>query len=52
MNTIILTTEEEKELWRAVAVAIASSSNTSDKSTMKCWADKAVEYYRERTSNE
>ena len=52
MSTIVLTTTEEKDLWKAVAVAVASSSNATDKSSMKYWADQAVEYYRERTSNE
>lgn len=48
MVTIILQTEDEKELWKAVAVAVASASNATDKSSMYSWADKAVEYYRAR----
>ena len=52
MNTIILATKEEKELWKAVATAVASSSNAADKSSMKYWADQAIEYYRERTIHE
>lgn len=52
MSKLILLTAEEKDLWKAVAVAVASSSNTTDKSSMKYWANQAVEYYRERTSNE
>ena len=52
MSKLILETEEEKQLWKSVAVAVASSSNAPDKSTMYSWADRAVEYYRERISNE
>jgi len=48
MATIILQTEEEKQLWKSVATAIASSSNTNEKSVMYSWADRAVEYYRAR----
>ena len=40
--------EEEKELWKNVAAAVASASNATDKSTMQYWGDKAVEYFRER----
>ena len=52
MSTIVLTTTEEKDLWKTVAVAVASSSNATDKSSMKYWADQAVEYYRERIIHE
>ena len=52
MSTIVLATTEEKDLWKAVAVAVASSSNATDKSTMYSWADRAVEYYRERINHE
>lgn len=48
MATIILETEEEKQLWKSVAAAVASSSNVTDKSSMCGWADRAVEYYRAR----
>ena len=52
MSTIVLTTTEEKDLWKSVVAAVASSSNATDKSSMYSWADRAVEYYRERISNE
>ena len=52
MSKLILLTTEEKDLWKAVAVAVASSSNSTDKSSMKYWADQAVEYYRERIIHE
>lgn len=48
MATIILQTEEERQLWKSVAASIASASNATDKSTMYSWADRAVEYYRAR----
>lgn len=48
MTTIILQTEEEKQLWKSVAAAVASASNATDKSSMYCWGDRAVEYYRAR----
>ena len=40
--------QEEKDLWKEVATAVASASNATDKSSMKYWADRAVEYFRER----
>lgn len=43
-----LETEEEKELWKAVCTAVASSSNVTSKYKMYEWADEAVRYYRER----
>lgn len=52
MSKLILLTEEEKDLWKSIVAAVASSSNAADKSAMHSWADKAVEYYRERISNE
>lgn len=48
MATIILETEEEKQLWKSIAIGVASSANATDKSSMYSWADKAVEYYRAR----
>ena len=48
MNTLILKTAEEEELWKNIAIAVASSSNVTNKESMKYWADKAIEYYRER----
>lgn len=48
MATIVLETEEEKQLWKSVATGVASSSNATDKSSMYSWADRAVEYYRAR----
>ena len=48
MTTIILQTDEEKQLWKSVAAAVASASNATDKSSMCSWADRAVEYYRAR----
>ncbi len=52
MSKLILLTQEEKDLWKSIVAAVASSSNATDKSAMYGWADKAVEYYRERISNE
>lgn len=52
MSKLILLTAEEKDLWKSVVVAVASSSNVTDRSSMYSWADRAVEYYRERISNE
>lgn len=52
MSKLILLTAEEKDLWKSVVAAVASSSNVTDKSSMYSWADRAVEYYRERISNE
>ena len=49
---IKLETQEEKELWKSVCVAIASSSNATDRYTMYEWADKAIQYFRERTTHE
>lgn len=48
MATIILQTEEEKQLWKSIAIGVASSANATDKSSMYAWADQAVEYYRAR----
>ena len=44
MTTIILQTEEEKQLWKSVAIAVAAT----DKYSMHSWADRVVEYYRAR----
>ena len=52
MSKLILLTEEEKNLWKSIVTAVASSSNATDKSAMYSWADKAVEYYRERINHE
>ena len=52
MSKLILLTQEEKDLWKFIVAVVASSSNATDKSTMYSWADRAVEYYRERISNE
>ena len=52
MSKLILLTQEEKDLWKSVVAAIASSANVTEKSAMYYWADKAVEYYRERIYNE
>lgn len=51
MATIILNNNEEKELWKSVAAAVASSSNVTRTYKMSEWADKAVELYRERLKN-
>ena len=48
MATIILQTEEEKQLWKSIAIGVASSANATYKSSMYAWADQAVEYYRAR----
>ena len=34
MATIILQTEEEKQLWKSIAIGVASSANATDKSSM------------------
>lgn len=52
MSKLILLTQEEKDLWKSIVTAVASSSNATDKSTMYSWADRAVEYYRERINHE
>ena len=52
MSKLILLTQEEKDLWKSIVAAVASSSNATDKSTMYSWADRAVEYYRERINHE
>lgn len=44
MTTIILQTEEEKQLWKSVAIAVAAT----DKYAMHSWADRIVEHYRAR----
>ena len=44
MTTIILQTEEEKQLWKSVAIAVAAT----DKYSMHSWADRIVECYRAR----
>lgn len=54
---IKLETQEERELWKSVCIAIASTyENTNRPSMHKCemheWADKAIEYFRERTAHE
>lgn len=38
--------QEEKELWKSVAVAVASSSNASDTDAMERWGRRAVEFFR------
>ena len=48
---MILETIEEQELWKQVAIAVASSSNATSSYSMYEWADKAVEYYRKRLPN-
>ena len=52
MSKLILLTQEEKDLWKSVVAVIASSANVTEKSAMYYWADKAVEYYRERINHE
>jgi hypothetical protein len=39
-----------EELWRNVAIAYVSASNSSNKYSMKEWADQAVEDYRKSFS--
>jgi hypothetical protein len=46
-ETAIRHDEERRELWRAVAAAVASSLS-DDPSAMHRWADKAVEEYDAR----
>ena len=48
MSKLIFQNDEEKELWKQVAAGVASSSNATDKYSMYSWADRAVEYFRER----
>lgn len=36
------------ELWSAVVVAVAQSSNATSPSSMVSWADRAVEEFDER----
>lgn len=50
-NILQFQNEEEKELWKSVVVAVASSSNATDKSSMKYWGDRAIEYFRERCND-
>lgn len=38
--------QEEKELWKSVAAAVASSSNASDTDAMERWGRRAVEFFR------
>jgi len=38
--------EELKELWKAVAIAVAGSDNETDPHTMAKWANRAVEDYK------
>ena len=45
--------DEEKEIWKNVAIAVAGSSNVTSMYKMNEWADRAVEFLRERdTQNE
>ncbi|MDK2062753.1 hypothetical protein PT520_09515 [Aliarcobacter butzleri] len=46
MNKIEFKNHEEKEFWKAVVIAVASSGNYVN--SMYQWADKALEYFRER----
>lgn len=48
MSKIIFENEEEKELWKSVASAVASASNSTKTYNMYEWADSAVKYFRER----
>ena len=53
---IKLKTQEERELWKSICAAVASSSNPTDTDTyssiMYEWADNAIQYFRERTTHE
>ena len=49
---IKLKTQEERELWKSVCAAAASSSNSTSTCTMYEWADRAIQYFRERTTDE
>lgn len=48
MNKIEFKNHEEKEFWKAVVIAVASSGNSVNTYSMYQWADKALEYFRER----
>ena len=44
--------DEEKEFWKNVAIAVAGSSNVTSMYKMYEWADKAVEFLRERDTQD
>ena len=48
----ILKTQEEREFWKSVCIAVASSSNSTRTYNMYEWADQAIKYYRERTKDQ
>lgn len=48
MSKLRFLNNEEKELWKSVAAAVASASNSTRTYNMYEWADRAVEYFRER----
>ena len=43
--------EEERQLWIAVATAVARAEVTSDKIAMENWANKAADAFRKRYNN-
>jgi hypothetical protein len=43
--------EEERQLWIAIATAVARAEVTSDKNSMEIWANKAADAFKNRYNN-